>query len=191
MKVLVLDNYDSFTYNLVHYVESFLHKDDVLVVYRNDEVEIKDIVKYDKIILSPGPGLPHKAGKLMQVINEAVKNKITTLGVCLGHQAIAEYFGARLINLEHPYHGVSSKISVIKSSPLYNQIPNSVNVGRYHSWVVDKNNLPNELIIDSLDESGNIMSYHHKKLNVFGVQYHPESILTEFGKQLIFNFLSI
>ena len=191
MNVLVVDNYDSFTYNLVHYVESFLSQSDTLKVLRNDEVNVNDIAKYDKIILSPGPGLPKEAHNLLAIVEKSVKLQKQLLGVCLGHQAIAQYFGASLLNLQHPFHGVDSVMRVIADSILYLHLPKKIKVGRYHSWVVDNKQFPQQLVIDGIDEQNRIMSFHHKYLPVFGVQYHPESILTNEGKEIIRNFLQI
>ena len=191
MKVLIIDNYDSFTYNLVHYVQGFLLNEDTLSVVRNDELLVNDIKFYDKIILSPGPGLPNEKQNLLPAVEQAVQLQKHLLGVCLGHQAIALYFGAKLKNLSQPYHGVASGMNIINPSPLYNGIENNLKVGRYHSWVVENSSLPNNLVVDGLDDENRIMSFHHITLPVFGVQYHPESILTENGKKIIQNFLNI
>lgn len=186
MKILVLDNYDSFTYNLVQMVEQITTE--TMDVYRNDKIDLKDIEAYDKIILSPGPGVPSEAGILLDLIRTYAPTK-TILGVCLGQQAIAEAFGGSLINLSEIYHGVATKAVQTAEHILFNNLPNVLEVGRYHSWVVDKNNFPEDLIITSEDENGMIMSLKHKTYDLHGVQYHPESILTPQGKQIIQNFL--
>lgn len=188
-KILILDNYDSFTYNLVHYVEE-LSKYEV-VVARNDEITLEEINQYEKIILSPGPGLPKDAGILQELIRKYAKTK-KILGVCLGMQAIGEVFGGHLINLEKVYHGVATSIKITtKNDLLFQHIPETIQVGRYHSWIVSQNNFPKELQITSVDKNDQIMSLKHKNYPVYGVQFHPESILTEFGKEIIANFLSI
>ena len=186
MKIIVIDNYDSFTYNLVHYLEELGSK---VTVKRNDEVEIKEIEEFDKIVLSPGPGVPNEAGLLKEIISFYSGSK-SILGVCLGHQAIAEFFGADLINLKKVYHGVATNINIIKEDPIFKNLPNPLKVGRYHSWVV-KEPLPDELEVLALDENGQIMALKHKSLDIRGVQFHPESILTESGKSLLKNWLKI
>ena len=188
-KILILDNYDSFTYNLVHYVEANPNYE--VDVFRNDEISLEDVNKYNTIIFSPGPGLPKDAG----ILNELIKKYADTkkiLGVCLGMQAIGEVFGGNLINLENVFHGVATPIQVLdKDDSLFKNLPNSFNIGRYHSWVISNDNFHEELKITSVEENGQIMSLKHKKHNVYGVQFHPESILTEHGKEMITNFLSI
>jgi len=187
-KILVLDNYDSFTYNLVHYIEANGHCN--VDVYRNDEISLKKVEQYHTIILSPGPGLPKDAGILKELINKYAPTK-KILGVCLGMQAIGEVFGGKLENLDNVYHGVETPIKILdKKDILFKGIPEKINVGRYHSWVISKNNFPNELIVTSLDENNNIMSLRHRDYKLYGVQFHPESILTEYGKKLIANFLN-
>lgn len=184
--VLIIDNYDSFTYNLVHYVEEI--SGTLPRVMRNDQIEWESIKQFSHVILSPGPGLPEEAGSLIQLINE-IHQTHTMMGVCLGHQAIYEFFGGKLVNLEQVMHGVSRKISC-HSSAIYKGLPSSFKVGRYHSWVADHQEMPDCLIVTSTDESGHIMSFEHKSLPIFGVQYHPESVLTEFGKEILSNWLS-
>jgi len=184
-KILVIDNYDSFTYNLVHYLEEF--KCDV-TVKRNDKLELEEVVAYDKILLSPGPGLPEEAGLLKDIIKTYAPTK-SIFGVCLGLQAIAEVFGGQLINLKTVHHGMASTIKrVAEDAVLYRKIPETLEVGRYHSWVVSPE-LPSELIVTAIDEEGEIMSIKHKDLDVRGVQYHPESILTPQGKQILKNWV--
>ena len=188
-KVLILDNYDSFTYNLVHYIEANPNYE--VDVFRNDEITIKDVDKYNTIILSPGPGLPKNAG----VLNELIKTYAATkkiLGVCLGMQAIGEVFGGTLINLTSVFHGVATPIQVLdKEDLLFKNLPETFNIGRYHSWVIANDNFPDVLRITSVEENGQIMSLKHKEHGLYGVQFHPESILTEHGKEMIANFLSI
>ena len=187
MKILIIDNYDSFTYNLVHMVEKITNQ--FPTVFRNDEISLEDINYYDMIMLSPGPGIPKEAGLLKEIISFYSSSK-SILGVCLGHQAIAEVFGAELINLETVYHGVATNINIIKKDPIFNDLPNPLKVGRYHSWVV-KEPLPNELEALAFDQNGQLMALKHKSLDIRGVQFHPESILTESGKSLLKNWLKI
>ncbi len=186
--ILVIDNYDSFTYNLVHYIRNLT--DDPLEVFRNDKIALKDIAKYEKIVLSPGPGIPVEAGICLELISEYAASK-SILGVCLGHQAICEAFGGKLINLERVYHGVATPIHLLeREDPLYKGIPEKFNAGRYHSWVVAKEQLPDCFSITSEDEEGMIMGISHKQYNVIGVQFHPESILTEYGMKIMENWIN-
>jgi len=186
-KIIVIDNYDSFTYNLVHYIEKITGKR--VDVFRNDKISVEDVGNYDKILLSPGPGLPIEAGIILDVIKKHGPSR-SILGVCLGHQAIGEAFGGSLINLDKVYHGVATEIEVLTpNDPLYRGIPAKFSVGRYHSWVVAKENLPDCFTITSIDEHGLIMGISHKKFDVRGVQYHPESVLTENGLAIIKNWL--
>jgi len=188
-KILIIDNYDSFTYNLVQYVEA--NQNFEVDVYRNDEITIEEVAKYNIIILSPGPGLPKDAGILKELIERYASTK-KILGVCLGMQAIGEVYGGLLINLSEVFHGVATPIVVLeKENLLFKGFPNSFNVGRYHSWVISKDDFPDVLKIISTDNNGQIMAIKHKEYNVYGVQFHPESILTENGKEIINNFLSI
>jgi anthranilate synthase component 2 len=185
MKVAVIDNYDSFTYNLVHYLEDLKVE---VTVFRNDEFELLDIEKFEKILLSPGPGIPDEAGLLKEVIKKYAPTK-SILGVCLGLQAIGEVFGGKLSNLEKVYHGVATKIFIKEKDSIFNNLPNELYVGRYHSWVISNKNLPIDLIITSTDENGQIMSLKHSVYDVRGVQFHPESILTVHGKQILKNWI--
>ncbi|HKR03188.1 MAG TPA: aminodeoxychorismate/anthranilate synthase component II [Bacteroidia bacterium] len=186
-KILILDNYDSFTFNLVHYIEKITHAD--ADVFRNDEISLEDVNRYDRIILSPGPGLPEEAGILIPLIKKYAATK-KILGVCLGHQAIGEVFGAKLFNLTEVFHGLSREVNVIdKNEKLFTGIPSSFNAGRYHSWVIDKTTLPSCLKITSVDNNNEIMSVSHIDYDVKGVQFHPESILTEHGEKLLENWL--
>jgi len=191
MKILVFDNYDSFTYNLVHLVEKITHEK--VDVYRNDKLPLEKVKEYDKIILSPGPGIPEEAGLLLPLIKEYASTK-SILGVCLGHQAIGQAFGGDLINLSTVFHGVATKIGVRNQesgvrSRLFNDLPDELEVGRYHSWVVSKENFPGELEITAEDENGMIMGLQHKKFDVQGVQFHPESVLTPMGEAILRNWL--
>ena len=187
MKILILDNYDSFTYNLVQYVKEITGtRPDVV---RNDKISLDAVDDYDFIILSPGPGLPHEAGIMIDLIKRYASTK-KILGVCLGHQAIAEAFGGELFNLPKVYHGVATNIKITESSDLvFKSCPPEVVVGRYHSWAVVKENLPSELRITAVDEHGVIMALSHKTFDVKGVQFHPESIMTAYGKQMMQNFI--
>ena len=185
-KIAVIDNYDSFTFNLVHYLEDLGCE---VTVLRNDKFDLNDIECYEKILLSPGPGIPEEAGLLNSVIKRYASTK-SILGVCLGQQAIGDVFGGELINLKEVFHGVQTNISVtVEDEILFNKLEKSLHVGRYHSWVVD-NNLPDCLEATSIDDNGQIMSLRHKKYDVKGVQFHPESILTPNGKQILKNWIN-
>ncbi|HEX8514722.1 MAG TPA: aminodeoxychorismate/anthranilate synthase component II [Bacteroidia bacterium] len=187
MKILVLDNYDSFTYNLVHYLEK--ESDAVIEVHRNDMISIEEIQPFDKLLLSPGPGTPSEAGILKEVIKKYGSSK-SILGICLGQQAIAEVFGGSLHNLENVYHGISTRINIINDDPLFKGLPRSFSVGRYHSWVVNREGFPAELEISAVDEEGYVMALRHRTLDIRGVQFHPESILSEYGSEIINNWIS-
>lgn len=185
MKIAVIDNYDSFTYNLVHYLENL---DVEVTVFRNDAFDLDELEAFDKILLSPGPGIPDEAGLLKAVIKQ-FGNKKSILGVCLGLQAIGEVYGGKLINLEKVFHGVATKVKQTNTDYLFNDLPEEMMVGRYHSWVVSNDHLPNDLIVTSVDENGQIMSLKHQFLDVRGVQYHPESVLTPHGQKIIENWV--
>ncbi len=187
MKIAVIDNYDSFTYNLVHYLREITGG--AVEVFRNDAVVPEALSPYDKIVLSPGPGIPEEAGHTLAIIRRWAPEK-SLLGICLGHQAIAEAFGGRLVNLEQPYHGIRTPIHVVHDDPLYRNIPETFPAGRYHSWVVDRESLPNALLITSEDDEGRIMSITHNDYDVRGVQFHPESIMTDHGYQMIENWIN-
>ena len=187
MKILVFDNYDSFTYNLVQIIEQIVGEK--VDVYRNDQIPLEDIEKYDKIILSPGPGIPEEGGILLDVIKKYAPSK-SIFGVCLGQQAIAEAFGGSLINLSEIYHGVATESIQINAHQIFNGLPETLEVGRYHSWAVNPDDFPVELEITSVDKNGMIMSLKHKSYDVHAVQYHPESILTPDGKKILENFLN-
>ena len=191
MKILVFDNYDSFTYNLVHLVEKITHEK--VEVYRNDQLPLEQVKAYDKIILSPGPGIPEEAGMLLPLIKEYAASK-SILGVCLGHQAIGEAFGGKLVNLSTVYHGVATEIEVggRKSevrSELFSGLPDRFEVGRYHSWIVSDENFPDELEVTARDDNNYIMALQHKQYDVQGVQFHPESVLTPDGEKILKNWL--
>lgn len=191
MKILIFDNYDSFTYNLVHIVEKLI--DDKVAVFRNDKISLEEVGEYDKIILSPGPGLPHQSGILLPLIREYASSK-SILGVCLGQQGIAESFGGTLRNLEEVYHGVATKVFInadrsITQNDLFKNLPDEIEAGRYHSWVVNNDTLPDSLEITATDENGLIMALQHKTFDIKGVQFHPESILTPDGETMIKNWL--
>ena len=185
MKTVIIDNYDSFTYNLAHLVKELGAE---VSVVRNDQFRLSELKPFDKIILSPGPGIPTEAGLLMDVIDAYASVK-PILGVCLGHQAIGEYFGGKLTNLSQVFHGIASIISITAPDYKYKELPAQVQVGRYHSWVVDNEGLPDCLEVTSVSEEGQIMSFRHKQYDVRGIQYHPESVLTPEGRKIIANWL--
>jgi len=191
MKVLVFDNYDSFTYNLVHLVEKIIHQK--VDVFRNDKIPLEEVKKYDKIILSPGPGVPQEAGLLLPLIREYASTK-SILGVCLGHQAIGEAFGGRLINLSKVYHGVATDICITQPKTkladfVLSGLPEHIIVGRYHSWIVGDDEFPQDLEVTARDENNYIMGLQHIRFDVQGVQFHPESVLTPQGETLMRNWL--
>lgn len=185
MKTVIIDNYDSFTYNLAHLVKELGAE---VSVVRNDQFCLPELKPFDKIILSPGPGIPTEAGLLMDVVDAYAPVK-PILGVCLGHQAIGEYFGGKLTNLSQVFHGIASTISITAPDYIYKELPAQVQVGRYHSWVVDNEGLPDCLEVTSVSEEGQIMSLRHKQYDVRGIQYHPESVLTPEGRKIIANWL--
>lgn len=186
MKLLVFDNYDSFTYNLVHLVKQVDKNIDV-DVFRNDQLPLEKVKSYDKVILSPGPGIPSEAGQLLPLIKEYAATK-PMLGVCLGHQAIGEVFGGKLVNLSTVYHGIALNCK-LGSSSLFRGLPEQVLVGRYHSWVVSKDGFPEDLEITAQDDNGYIMALQHKTYDIQGVQFHPESVLTPDGETMLKNWL--
>ena len=188
-KILVFDNYDSFTYNLVHLVEKITHQK--VDVYRNDQITLEAVKAYDKIILSPGPGIPEEAGLLLPLIKEYAATK-SILGVCLGHQAIGQAFGGTLKNLDKVYHGVATTIDIVnETAPLLQGLGSNVLVGRYHSWIVAKEHFPAELEITAVDDNGYIMALQHRSFDVQGVQFHPESVLTPLGEKILRNWLHL
>ncbi len=191
MKILVFDNYDSFTYNLVHLAQKITNEK--VDVYRNDQIAMEKVAEYDKIILSPGPGIPQEAGMLLPLIKVYASTK-SILGVCLGHQAIAEAFGGKLVNLSTVFHGIATKMKVgsrqsAVGESLFEGLPDELEVGRYHSWIVSDENFPAELEVTARDEHGYIMALHHKRFDVKGVQFHPESVLTPDGEKILRNWL--
>ncbi|WP_185866203.1 anthranilate synthase component II [Blattabacterium cuenoti] len=188
-KILILDNYDSFTYNLVHAVKK-LTKNPVQV-YRNNEIKLSDIEKYNKIILSPGPGIPDEAHILKPLVKTFASTK-SILGVCLGQQAIGEVFGAKLLNTKEVYHGIASSIKIVDPKEiLFQKLPREIKVGRYHSWIISPHNFPEELKITAIGDKGEIMALRHKFYDIRGVQFHPESILTPYGEKIISNWLKM
>ncbi|MEP2280821.1 aminodeoxychorismate/anthranilate synthase component II [Maribacter sp.] len=184
-KILVIDNYDSFTYNLVHYLEELGCE---VIVKRNDQLTLEEVDAFEKIVLSPGPGIPDEAGLLKQIIEKYAPTK-SIFGVCLGQQAIAEVFGGSLINLDKVYHGIATTIKITKEDVIFEDVPSEIEVGRYHSWVVNTD-LPEVLEATSVDENGQIMSLRHKTYDVRAVQFHPESVLTPQGKKMLENWLN-
>ena len=185
MKIVIIDNYDSFTYNLAHLVKELGTE---VTVLRNDQFQLDDLEVYHKIILSPGPGIPCEAGLLMDVIRHYANRK-PILGVCLGHQAIGEVFGARLENLSDVFHGVATPCRIVSDDPIFSGLPTNITVGRYHSWVVSRNGLPDCLEVTAVSDEGQIMALKHKTLNVRGIQFHPESVLTPDGKKMLRNWM--
>ena len=184
-KILLLDNYDSFTYNLVHLIKSLGYD---VEVRRNDAITLEEADEFDKIMLSPGPGIPSEAGLLLDIVKHCAPSK-SILGVCLGHQAIGEVFGAQLINLKEVHHGVSSTINITCDDLLFKGMERSFEGGRYHSWAVSSSGFPDDLEVTAIDDSGEIMALRHRKYDVRGVQFHPESVLTPMGFRIIQNWL--
>ncbi len=188
-KILVFDNYDSFTYNLVHLIEKITGH--YVTVVRNDQIALEEVNTFDKIVLSPGPGIPEEAGLLIPLIREYAATK-SILGVCLGHQAIAEAFDGSLINLSKVYHGIATDCIVTdQTAPLFQQLPERFTIGRYHSWIVDEKSLPGELKVTARDDNNYIMAMQHTTYNVHGVQFHPESVLTPQGETILRNWLKL
>lgn len=185
MRILLIDNYDSFTYNIVHYLK--LNSAEVDVVF-NDHIPFNSILNYDKVVLSPGPGLPHEAGQLMDFI-KTYYQQIPILGICLGFQALVEFFGGKLINQKQVKHGVGEVCFFENNSTLFKFLPCEFKVGLYHSWCADEKTFPKELTITSQSKSNIIMAFEHNQLPLYGVQFHPESIITENGLKIIQNFL--
>lgn len=187
MKIAIINNYDSFVHNIIHYVESFEGVE--VSVFLNDKFYLEQLQSFDKIVLSPGPGIPKEAGLILDVI-DFYKDKKSILGVCLGHQAIAEYFGCRLVNLEKPLHGISSKLHFLENDYLWNDLSHDIRIGHYHSWCVAPTAISNDVIVTALDQWGNVMALKHKIFDVRGVQFHPESILTTEGHTIFKNWLT-
>jgi anthranilate synthase component 2 len=198
LKILVFDNYDSFTYNLVHLVEKILHQK--VDIYRNDQIPLEGVKVYDKIILSPGPGIPSEAGLLLPLIKEYASSK-SILGVCLGHQAIGEAFGAKLVNLSTVFHGVATPVNIVQQEnsgngtenhplgKLFAGLGSQMEGGRYHSWVISDEDFPSDLEVTAWDDNKYIMGLQHKKFDIQGVQFHPESVLTPAGEEIMRNWL--
>lgn len=185
MKTVIIDNYDSFTYNLAHLVKELGTEVDVL---RNDKFELEELEKYDKIILSPGPGIPEEAGLLLEVIRTYAGRK-PILGVCLGEQAIGQAFGGKLTNLSEVFHGIQTNVKIKNKDYIFSGLPTEIPVGRYHSWVVDTEGFPEELVITAISSEGQIMALKHREYDIHGIQFHPESVLTPDGKQIVGNWL--
>ena len=185
MKIVIIDNYDSFTYNLSHLVKELGAE---VTVVRNDQFRLEELEQYSKIILSPGPGIPSEAGLLLDVIRTYAGKK-PILGVCLGHQAIGEVFGAKLENLSDVFHGVATPCHIVADDPIFSGIPRDITIGRYHSWVVSREDLPDCLEVTAESDEGQIMALRHRELNVRGIQFHPESVLTPDGKKMLQNWM--
>lgn len=185
MRIVIIDNYDSFTYNLSHLVKELGAE---VTVLRNDKFNLPELKSFDKIILSPGPGVPSEAGLLLDVIRHYAGRK-PILGVCLGEQAIAEAFGGKIINLDEVFHGMQTPISIKEGDSIFEGLPSTIDVGRYHSWVVDSNNFPDSLVVTAISEEGYIMALRHKEYDLHGIQFHPESVLTPYGRKIMENFL--
>ena len=185
MKIVIIDNYDSFTYNLSHLVKELGAE---VTVVRNDQFRLEELEQYSKIILSPGPGIPSEAGLLLDVIRTYAGKK-PILGVCLGHQAIGEVFGAKLENLSDVFHGVATPCHIVADDPIFSGIPRDITIGRYHSWVVSREDLPDCLEVTAESDEGQIMALRHRELNVRGIQFHPESVLTPDGRKMLQNWM--
>ena len=187
MKIVIIDNYDSFTYNLSHLVKE-MGAD--VTVFRNDQFSLDSLEAFDKIILSPGPGIPSEAGLLLDVIRTYAGKK-PMLGVCLGHQAIGEAFGGRLENLSDVFHGVATPCHITADSPLFQGLAKDITIGRYHSWVVSREAFPECLEITAVSDEGQVMALQHRQLPIYGIQFHPESVLTPEGKEIIKNYINL
>ena len=185
MRIVIIDNYDSFTYNLSHLIKSLGAEVDVV---RNDQFQMADLEGYSKIVLSPGPGIPSEAGLLLDVIRTYAGKK-PILGVCLGHQAIGEVFGGQLENLSEVFHGVATPCHIVADDPIFSGIDRDITVGRYHSWVVSNENLPDCLEVTAVSDEGQIMALRHRELNIRGIQFHPESVLTPDGRKMLQNWM--
>jgi anthranilate synthase component 2 len=185
MRIVIIDNYDSFTYNLSHLIKSLGAEVDVV---RNDQFQLADLESYSKIVLSPGPGIPSEAGLLLDVIRTYAGKK-PILGVCLGHQAIGEVFGGQLENLSEVFHGVATPCHIVVDDPIFSGIDRDITVGRYHSWVVSNENLPASLEVTAVSDEGQIMALRHRELNIRGIQFHPESVLTPDGRKMLQNWM--
>lgn len=188
MNILLIDNYDSFTYNLSQYLEEEGGEDVEVTVWRNDQFGLDDVERFDKIVLSPGPGVPDEAGLLKAVIRRYAPTK-PILGVCLGEQAIGEVFGGNIYNLNAVFHGIQSSVRIVASDYIFDNLSDSIKVGRYHSWVVGKEDFPAELEVTAVSDEGQVMALKHRRYDVHGIQFHPESILTPEGRTIIRNFI--
>jgi len=189
MKILIIDNYDSFTFNLFHLVEELIPAKAILRVFRNDQIKIDEVDRYDKIIVSPGPGMPTEAGITCEAIDRYAPAK-SILGVCLGHQAITRVFGGQLKNLDKVLHGVTVPVRIIRQEALlFRSCPEIFETGRYHSWVPDPTTFPDVLQVTAIDQGGHIMALQHKHYRMHGVQFHPESIMTPYGRQILRNWI--
>ena len=189
MKIVLIDNYDSFTWNLFHLIKSVCTDEDTVDVLFNDRIDLDTARVYDRIVISPGAGTPSETGLVRYIIRELAAEK-PILGICLGHQAIAEVFGAGLYNIDHPVHGVKSRIKIVDKSGLFAGLDDYVYAGRYHSWMVSADNFPEELKIMAVDSHGNIMALSHCIYKVYGIQFHPESIMTECGRKIMDHFIN-
>ena len=186
MKIVIIDNYDSFTYNLSHLIKELGAE---VTVWRNDQFQLQQLEAFDKIVLSPGPGIPSEAGLLLDVIR-AYAGKKPIFGVCLGHQAIGEVFGAQLINLSDVFHGVATEGTQFGNDAVFDGLPRRITMGRYHSWVVSKDHFPDCLEITAESDEGQIMALRHKEYDIHGIQFHPESVLTPDGRQILRNWIT-
>ncbi len=187
MSIAMIDNYDSFTYNLVHLVKELGAE---IEVFRNDQFELPELERFEKIMLSPGPGIPEEAGKLIDVIREYAGKK-PILGICLGEQAIGEFFGGKLVNLSDVFHGVQTPAHIVSSDPIFNDMEKDIVVGRYHSWVVDAESIPPCLEVTCISDEGQVMALRHRNYDIRGIQFHPESVLTPEGKKMINNWINL
>ena len=187
MSIAMIDNYDSFTYNLVHLVKELGAE---IKVFRNDQFELPELERFEKIMLSPGPGIPEEAGKLIDVIREYAGKK-PILGICLGEQAIGEFFGGKLVNLSDVFHGVQTPAHIVSSDPIFNDMEKDIVVGRYHSWVVDAESIPPCLEVTCISDEGQVMALRHRNYDIRGIQFHPESVLTPEGKKMINNWINL
>ena len=185
MKIVIIDNYDSFTYNLSHLIKEIGAE---VTVIRNDQFTLNQLERFDKIVLSPGPGIPSEAGLLPDVI-KTYKGRKPILGVCLGHQAIGEVFGGTLENLSDVFHGVATEGTQFSNDYIFDSLPKRITMGRYHSWVVSRENFPTCLEVTAVSDEGQIMALKHKNYDIHGIQFHPESVLTPEGKTILRNFI--